>query len=556
MAKERLKHIIIFLYISFILIFINLIRIQILYHSYWNHLANKQSHLLSKESGIRGEIKTSDGLVLAYNLFCYNIEINSNLVKDNKLFINFLLKFLNFDKEKVLGLLNAKKYFELNIQIDEKKKEEIEKNEDFKKFGKALYFRIVTKRLYNSDEYRHIVGFTQDNKGAHGIEKMLEEELGGTSRIIKRQVSATELYEVNVDLSKAVIDGANVVLTIDSILQHILTEELEKGLMENQALSATGIILNPKNGKILALSSLPFLPNKFLRNRAISDIYEPGSVIKPLIVGIALESNSIDESYSCYTNGSTVLYGNIIKDEPGCKRGTLTLEEAIGYSTNVGMVNIVENVDSELLYKYLKNFGFGSKTNISLYGESKGIFSDFKKWNAVTKSYMSFGYNIACTPIQVVMAFASLVNGGNLYKPQIIERIEYKNGKNKNVENELVKKVVSKETSDFIKKALTLSYEKGTASVYAKVKGYSIGCKTGTTKKIKEGLYSKTYIATFTAVYPAEDPEYLIFIKVDEPGGKNIYGSNVAAPIFRKVFKKLVKYKNILPNYERAIELD
>ncbi len=556
MAKERLKHIIIFLYVSFFLIFINLIRIQIISHSYWNHLANRQSHLLSRESGIRGEIKTSDGLVLAYNLSCYNIEINSTLVKDSKSFIKFLSNHLKFDKKKISNLLEAKKYFELNLQIDENKKDEIEKNEDFKKFSRALYFRVVSKRLYNSEDYKHLVGFVHDNKGAHGIEKTYEDYLAGSSRILKRQVSATEFYEVDVDLSKPVIDGSNIVLTIDSILQHILSEELQKGLIKNQALSATGIILNPKNGKILALSSLPFLSNKYLRNRAIADIYEPGSVIKPLIVGIALETKSIDKNYTCYTNGSTILYGNIIRDEPGCKRGNLTLEEAIGYSTNVGMVSIVQQIDSHMLYESLKNFGFGSKTNISLYGESKGIFSDLKKWNAVTKSYMSFGYNIACTPLQVVMAFASLVNGGYLYKPQIVERIESKDGKNKILEKELVRKVISKETSDFIKKTLTASYEKGTASVYAKVKGYSIGCKTGTTKKIKEGSYSKTYVATFTAVYPAEDPEYLIFIKVDEPGGKNIYGSNVAAPIFRKVFKKLAKYKNILPSYEKPIELN
>ena len=343
------------------------------------------------------------------------------------------------------------------------------------------------------------------------------------------------------------VQGANLVLTIDNNYQKILEEELKNGLSTYGGISATGIIMDPNTGEILALANEnDYDPNFYSkysdtlrRNIAVTDMYEPGSTFKSFSMAALLDRKLCEESERIFVENGKYKYKNVnINDSHN--KDYLTVRGIIEQSSNIGIAKLIQRLDDDTFYKYIRAFGFGNFTSIKLPGEVKGNVKNPNDWHNVTKAFMSFGYEILVTPIQLAAAYCAIVNGGILYQPQILKRVILPNGMiTEELTPKKVRTVISAETSAKMRSFLTGVVSNGTATA-AKLDGIIAGGKTGTSQKLINGSYSKShYNSSFVGFFPVNNPKVVCLILVNSPtsGG---YGGLVAAPIFKKVGDRIV----------------
>jgi cell division protein FtsI/penicillin-binding protein 2 len=356
-----------------------------------------------------------------------------------------------------------------------------------------------------------------------------------------------ELISITEDQTRTPIPGDDIYLTIDKRLQSIVEEELKKALDLTSGFSATGIIMNPNSGEILALANISdFDPNYYWKytdyerkNRAITDSYEPGSTFKAISMAILLDEKACNENETLNVeNGVYKFRNNYIRDSH--KFNKLTVQGIFEESSNIGMAKLIQRIGDEKYYDHVRSFGFGTFTSISLPGEVTGKLRDITDWSKLTKTYMSFGYGISVTPLQLTTAFCALVNGGILYQPQIVKKLVDKNG---NLIKEdtpvVVRRVISENTSKRMRKLFKGVVENGTGKL-AKIDSIEIGGKTGTSKIIVNGKYSDNkYYSSFIGFYPVEKPELVCYVLINEPKG-NYYGGLVAAPVFKEIVSRIV----------------
>ena len=438
------------------------------------------------------------------------------------------------------------------------------------------------KRYYpNGNFAAYILGFTDiDNNGLDGIEKTFDEYLTGTpGKWIKMTDAANRQLPYDGEKVYESKDGISLVLTIDETIQHFAEKAAQQALLDNKAKNVSVIIMEPKTGDILAMTTKPdFDPNnprepldeelkkewkdlpidelenkwyELWRNFVVSDIYEPGSTFKIITAAAALEENttSLDSHYYC--NGFVKVQGRQLK----CARwynphGSQSLREAMNNSCNVAFVNIGRELGEERFYKYIKAFGFGEKTNIDLLGEQLGIIpSNVDIIKEINLATMSYGHGVAVTPIQLINAVSAISNGGYLMKPRLVKQLVDSEG---NIvfdyEPEVKRQVISKSTSQTMLSLLETVVTEGSGS-NAKIPGYRIGGKTGTAQKIIDGRYAQgKYIASFVAVAPIDDPKLAMLVVVDEPSAGTIYGGSVAAPVAKSILEETFSYLEIAPN--------
>ncbi|NLW22099.1 MAG: PASTA domain-containing protein [Tissierellia bacterium] len=439
------------------------------------------------------------------------------------------------------------------------------------------------KRFYPYEDFAsHILGFTDiDGYGLYGIEKTYDRYLSGTpGRWVKTEDARGRQMPYDGERVYDAEDGLNVVLTIDEVIQHFAEKAAMESLITTKAKNVSIIVMDPKTGDILAMTTLPqYNPNNprepldekekekwkelpeeelqkkwydMWRNFAINDAYEPGSTFKTIVAAAALEENVANMDSHFYCNG-------FIRDIPGgvlkCSRwynphGAQTLKEGMENSCNVVFVNLGRSLGKEKLYKYIKAFGFGEKTGIELTGEQGGIIPPntdvIKEINLAT---MSYGHGIAVTPIQLINAVSAIANGGNLMKPRLVSKLIDNEG-NVVIENkpEVIRQVISKTTSDMMLEMMESVVTKGTGT-NAYVPGYRVAGKTGTAQKIIDGKYAPgKYIGSFVAVAPATDPKIAVLVIVDEPEGM-YYGGSVAAPVAGKVIEETLSYLEVEPEF-------
>ena len=439
------------------------------------------------------------------------------------------------------------------------------------------------KRFYPYEDFAsHILGFTDiDGYGLYGIEKTYDRYLSGTpGRWVKTEDARGRQMPYDGERVYDAEDGLNVALTIDEVIQHFAEKAAMESLITTKAKNVSIIVMDPKTGDILAMTTLPqYNPNNprepldekekekwkelpeeelqkkwydMWRNFAINDAYEPGSTFKTIVAAAALEENVANMDSHFYCNG-------FIRDIPGgvlkCSRwynphGAQTLKEGMENSCNVVFVNLGRSLGKEKLYKYIKAFGFGEKTGIELTGEQGGIIPPntdvIKEINLAT---MSYGHGIAVTPIQLINAVSAIANGGNLMKPRLVSKLIDNEG-NVVIENkpEVIRQVISKTTSDMMLEMMESVVTKGTGT-NAYVPGYRVAGKTGTAQKIIDGKYAPgKYIGSFVAVAPATDPKIAVLVIVDEPEGM-YYGGSVAAPVAGKVIEETLSYLEVEPEF-------
>lgn len=569
--NERMAIVVVCVFIFTLFAILKLFYMQIIKGSEWRETAERQYRNKKIEKKKRGRIITSDGEILAYDFENYTINFDPTIVKSEKIdtLVSILKKnipSINADKLKSdIITKREKKAQYLNI-VDEntkkgvifdlKTKQNIEKEikELIKTDKVGINFEESFVRKYiSNDSFQEIVGFLDgDNSGkqGYGVERYNEEKLKGKDAEIisfnQTFVSADTLQRRKE--IKDGEDGNNVILTIDSTLQYDLDEEMKKVQAEYSAESSMGILIEAETGKILAISTYPKGNNKSeIRNRPITDFFEPGSIFKPITIAMGLQEGAINENSTVYSKGFIEVGDRIIKDHDGSTTGLLTLEKLIALSGNVGMVEIAKKIDSQKFYNYLLSVGFGKKTGIDTSTEYTPKLFPYKHMTPVRKSQVAFGQGINMTQLQMLMALNTVINNGNLMKPYIVERIENAEGKIvQRFEPQIVRNVFSPEVSRIDRNLMKSVVEKGTGK-NAQIPGYKIGGKTGTAQKAgNKGYEAGKYFSSFFAFFPVDHPKYAILVTVNEPKG-GYYGAEVALPPVKAVFEKLIKYKGITP---------
>ena len=423
----------------------------------------------------------------------------------------------------------------------------------------GIGFVKESKRFYpNSEVAAHVVGFTgTDPGGLEGIEKKYDSTILGNTGFL---VTERDALGRDIDLKKGSegksgTKGSNVVLTLDKNVQYIAEKELAQAVTKNGAKGGIAIVMEPDTGRVLAMANYPtFNPNSYfkygpgsLRNRAISDSFEPGSTFKILLVATALEDHVIrpTDSFNC-ENGSYSFSGRTIHDTH--HYGALTVPEILKFSSNIGAAKIGSRLGSERLYAGLTGFGIGEKSDIDLPGEAGGMLRQQAKWYGIDLATIAFGQGVTATALQITSAVSVIANGGNLMKPYLVDRIADDSGAVlKQFTPQVRRRVISAQTAKLVAGMLEGVVNEGGTGTGAAVDGYRVAGKTGTAQKVDpatHGYSAKKRTASFVGFVPLDKPRLTILVVVDEPT-TSPYGGIVAAPAFSAIAQQTLCYLKV-----------
>jgi len=420
---------------------------------------------------------------------------------------------------------------------------------------KGFGFVPESKRVYPKGALAsHVIGSVGlDNQPLEGIELKYDRYLktSGGKVYFNRDASG-RMLSPGVDLESS---GNDILLTIDEGLQYIVERELDKAMLKWKAAAATAIMMDPRTGEVLALGSRPsYDPNEIrgaarngVRNRAVTDIYEPGSTYKIIVGAAALEEKAagLDSTFDC-SRGSINVGGKEIHDAH--KHGVLTFKEVIQKSSNVGSVMLGMKLGKEAVYKYSKLFGFGEKTGIDLPGEVSGWIRSPDRWSATSIGAIPIGQEVAATPLQVLRAYAAIANGGYLVRPHVVAEIRSPGGTVlSSTTKDDRKRILSEQTALTFRNILKTVAEEGGTATGAAVDGNAVAGKTGTAQMVDPVTkrYSRDrFISSFVGFVPADNPRIAMIVVIYEPKGQ-IYGGVVAAPVFRNIADQALSYLNV-----------
>jgi len=548
MASNRLLILILFLFIGLCVVVVKLAKIQIVDHENLAFLADRQQNQSENVKAERGVIKDRNGVVLTYTKDDVSFMVDARMVKEKGI-EKIASKFSEVFGKNSAYYAGLIKESDKNIFIEKKADHE-----------KAIMLKdFVSDGLKKIDDFTrvypygtlasHILGYMDENRKGIGIEKAFDRELTGKDGKLSTQKDVLgRMVAVNEEETVQSAPGNNLVLTIDRSYQQILEKELQNGLEKFQGASAVGIIMNPNTGEILALANNPtFDPNEYSKytdegrkNRSITDPYEPGSTFKAFTMAMYIDNNVAREDEVINTeNGSWKIGTATITDAH--KSSKLTVKEVLEYSSNIGMAKLSDRLDAKTFYKYLRDFGFGSATSVELPGEANGLLRTPDQYSLNSKKYISFGYELMATPLQLITAFSSLVNGGMMMQPILVSRVLDPQGnvikENKPVQ---LRRVIKESTSAKIKEFMVGVVENGTGK-NARLNDVLVGGKTGSARKLIGNKYTKDqHSSSFIGFFPADNPKIVCLILVNSPKiGKD--GGLVAAPIFHEVASQIIE---------------
>ncbi|MEH7011920.1 stage V sporulation protein D [Neobacillus niacini] len=498
----------------------------------------------------RGEIIDRNGVPLATNVSAPTVYVVPRQVKDPAGTSEKLAAVLNIPKENAYRQITQG---ESIVRIKEGRKISHEKAKEIRALGlEGVYIGEDSKRHYPFGSYlSHVLGFSGvDNQGLMGLELYYDKELSGERGSVKFYANAKgERMNDMADDYEQPVDGLDLKLTIDTKIQTIIERELDIAEATYNPDGIIAIAMDPNNGKILGMSSRPtFDPANFQnvpqevynRNLPVWSSYEPGSTFKIITLAAALEEGKVDlEKEHFHDPGSVEVAGARLKCWKRGGHGSQTFLEVVQNSCNPGFVELGQRLGKDTLFKYIKDFGFGQKTGIDLAGEGSGILFNLNRVGPVELATTAFGQGVSVTPIQQVAAVAAAVNGGILYKPYIAQELIDPVTKEVVMRNTPVKKrrVISEETSKEVRYALESVVAQGTG-FRAFVDSYRIGGKTGTAQKAQNGRYlENNFIVSFMGFAPADDPQIVVYVAVDNPKGGLIFGGTVTAPIVGSIMK-------------------
>jgi len=549
MNNSRTLLVVLFVLLLFVALIVKLVEIQIIKSEELKYYAQKQQTRLETIKAERGLIYDRNNVLLVYNRNDVTFYLDLRMLDVNRK-DDLAQKFSSvFGKSK-------KHYLELMRQkgktIVIERKVSVEKVTLLKDINVSALFSIdEPTRIYQYGSLAsHLLGYVNnDFNGVNGVAKYYDDELNGEegSRLVERDALG-RVITFSDEETKAAIPGDNLLLTIDRNHQTILEEELKLGLQKYKGRSATGILMDPNTGEILALANVnDFNPNFYWKyddyqrkNRAITDTYEPGSTFKAFTMAALLEEDKCyEDEIVNVENGKYKFRNTYIRDTH--INQYLTVKGILEESSNIGISKLIQRLDNDTHYNYLRGFGFGTFTSVTLPGEVKGTLKKPNRWSKYTKTFLSFGYEVSVTPLQLINAFSAIINGGILYEPHILKGRTDKNGKVLFESSPIVvRRVISEETSARVRNMLRSVVKNGTG-LLADSKLITVGGKTGTSQKLIDGKYSKSkYNVSFIGFFPADNPQLVCLIIVNSPNEEK-YGGKVAAPIFKNITERILE---------------
>jgi len=584
--KRRMLVVLFIFTIAIVALIVRVAWIQFVDGQKLQKLAFLQHNTGREISAPRGTIYDRNGVELAVSTSCETISVNPKELQNR--YNEQKINEINEGLSQLLGLTDEEKQKSLEKMKKASRYEKIKEKVD-KEIGNKVRQWIQDKDIFgiNVDEdskriypkgnlASQVIGFTRsDNVGADGIEAVMEQYLKGTKgKILSEVDGGGRELPFNEDKRIEPQSGYNVYLTIDETIQYFTEKALENAIVDyNVQEGASAIVMDPRTGDILAMASKPdYDPNNpwaappgvdpstwtgtteedvkklqetVWRNKALSDTYEPGSTFKAITSAAGLEEGVITPD--TITSDATV---NVSGHNINCWRpnahGTETFAEGLQNSCNPVFVKVAQSLGISRFYKYVKAFGFFETTGISLYGEAKSIFHTNPQ--EIDMATASFGQRFQVTPLQMVTAYSAIANGGNLMKPRIIKEITDSEGQIvKKYEPEVVRKVISEQTSDTLRELLEKVVSQGTGS-NAYINGYRIAGKTGTSETIETDKTGR-YIASFAAFAPADNPVICAIIVLDHPAGAYHTGGMVAAPVAGKLVEEILTYLGVERRY-------
>lgn len=518
----------------------------------------------------RGIIYDRTGNTIADNMTVYTVYVRPGSVTEPERVAEVLSDELGADKAKLEEKIRLRAVSEITVR----------KNVDAVTGKKLInlgldgvYFSADYKRCYAYPEFlAQVVGFTDaDNVGQNGLEGYYDKYIKGIagSELVQsdnggKEISTKERFYI------PPVKGANVYTSLDINIQAYCEQAVYAATEEWKAKGATVAVMRANDGGIVAMAqspsySLDDLPrddveklNAYSKNKMIVDVYEPGSTFKIFTTAIAIENGVVNDNSRFFCAGHRMVDGQRIRCWRSRGHGSQNLAEGVKNSCNCVFMDLALRLGTDKLYEGLKSFGFGAKTGVDFFGESSGLMMNSTKVKSVDLARIGFGQAIAVTPVQMLVGVCEAVNGGKKVSPHFVEKIAYDDGKTLYEFSSPDKRIIGERTSAEMRTLLENVVKEGSGKK-ASVSGYRIGGKTGTAQKYENGhIATGKYVSSFVGFAPADDPEYVILMTVDEPSSGAYYGSIVAAPYVGDIFSKIFAYEQIAPtdNAEKIEYID
>jgi cell division protein FtsI/penicillin-binding protein 2 len=566
-SKDRIDFVLLTWLVIFFIIVGRAFYVQVIKHSYYVALADKQYISETPINFDRGTIyfSTYKGAPVpaAQLRTSYRIAIDPSQVGNAEVLYNQLSKVISLDKQAFMV-----KATKVNDPYEEIVKDV---SQDDAALLKAKKLKGVTypkdnKRSYPQDSVgSKVIGFVGSDgvhvQGQYGLERYYDDVLTRKSN----DTSINFFAELFTDIKKTIVSNedkeeGDIVLTIDAEAERVLHQTLVETKETWKSDTVGGIIMDPRNGSIIAMDALPsYDPNEFsdvhdatdFQNQTVSGVYEMGSIIKPITMASAIDAGVIDETKTTYNDtGFRDLNGYKVRNFDGKPRGPgTTMQTILDKSLNIGIVFLVEQLGDKQFQSYFKKFGIGSETGIDLPSEASGLTKNLDSPVFVDSATAGFGQGIAITPIQTIRALAALGNGGKLVTPHVVDTIVYQNGETKKIEVDDGDQVISATTSEKISRMLVHVVDTALKNGTYKMDHYAIAAKTGTAQMVKPGggYYEDRYLHSFFGYFPAYDPKYIIFLFHTYPKGAEYASATLTDPFF-KLVKFLISYYELPPD--------
>jgi len=551
---------------GFFMVMIRLMIIQGFQNHEWLKRAEQEHEKNISIEAERGTIYDRAGNVLALNVDVPSVYAVPTAIRNPAAASRLLAPILKIDSKLLLKKLSDDKSFVwLQRKIGPETAQEIEKHHI-----EGIGFVMESQRFYPKRAlFGHLLGFAGlDNRGLEGVELKYDASLRGEKGwlVVERDAHGKSIFPKGFDYI-APSRGKDLHLTVDEVIQYVSERELDRAIEKSHAKGGTVIVMDPWSGEILSMAVRPrFNPNRVgehhpseWRNRAITDVYEPGSTLKIVTAAAALEEKVVtpDEMIDC-EEGAFFIAGTVIHDHTPV--GVVPFRQVVAKSSNIGTAKVAQRLGEERLVSYMRAFGFGERLGIDLRGESPGLVRDPKQWSKRSLVSMAMGQEIGVTPLQMATAASVVANGGYLMTPHLIKEVDEgmkgpgprpvdQKSDRRSAAPQTRRRVISEGTAREMVRILEEVVSKSGTAEQAAIPGYSVAGKTGTAQKIDPatGRYAPDrFVSSFVGFAPAEDPAVTILVIVDEPEGKG-WGGTVAAPVFAAIGKEVLHYLKVPP---------
>lgn len=542
-----------------------LIHLQVRKHEEYSRLAAETTAKKKVARAERGKITDVRGEILADNVPVYAVVVDGTLINDRARVAGLLSRHLGLPLDDVARrIASTRPYIVVQRDVKAGTVEALRKDLEDDGLRGVLYEYEPVRNYPNDTMLGHVIGFLDnEGRGIQGVEMMMEPYLRGEDGFVytERDRTGREIVAYR-GVERPARDGMTVQLTVDMGLQAIVEEELDLAYQRLHPNMITAVFLDPRTGEILSMATRPaFNPNdpgtapvETTKNRAVIEMFEPGSTFKLVVIAAALNENAVTEGsmFHC-ENGSFAYAGKILRDVHGY--GTMSVHDILVKSSNIGCAKIAMHIGADTFYEYIRRFGFGERTALGLPGEIPGLVRPRHQWTPLSITRVPMGHEIAVTPLQSAMAMSVIANGGNMMLPQIVRSV--RDGEGREVVSfrpQVLRRVVSEQTAAQVASALTeVVSAKGTAPL-ARIPGFRVAGKTGTAQRVdpKGGYTPGKYVLSFSGYFPAGDPKIAGIVVIDDPRtpGTSVYGGTIAAPIFARIGGAMARHLDLTPETE------